>query len=180
MLTTKRSAVVLGVVLLGCTAGSDGGIASVTAPQPQFAKSAVQQQVTGHATILLRNFGSAEQKYSNSAIRHADGTVSGQFQLKTEQEDGGSVHGSVVCFTIDASGKTARLVGRVEKSTIPLVDDGALLVWKIADNGEGKNDPPDAASDVFLASPAGAAFHCAVGFNFFLYPIESGNLQIHQ
>ena len=173
--TTKRPVILLAVAFIGCTTAPDRG---PTAP-PSLAASGLQERVTGHANILLANLGNAEEKYSNNAIRHADGSVSGQFQLKTEQANGGNIHGSIVCFTI--TGNTARLAGLVEKSTTPLAPEGTYLVWTVVDNGEGKNDPPDATSDFFPTTLAGALFHCNVGFNLApFFPVLGGNLQVHQ
>jgi len=179
-----RVVLFLGVVALGCTVTPDR---IVTVPNSTFdrvgaAASGVQQEVTGHANILLPFFANAEEKYSNSAIRHADGSVSGEFELKSNQVAGGlRIHGDVVCFTI--IGNTARLAGLVEQSDTPLAPEGTYFVWTIVDNGEGQNDPPDLTSDFVgpFPSAAAAAFHCATGFNVApFYPVESGNLQVHE
>src|SRR5919201_2983842 len=90
MLNARRGTVLLlGAALVGCTASSDR---DVTAPRVNAAASArddaasaggAQQQVTGHANIQLPLFANAVERYSNSAIRHAGGTVSGEFELKS-------------------------------------------------------------------------------------------------
>ena len=181
MLMMQRGAVLLfGAAMLGCAAGPDrvaGPARNADALQPLLAQSGVQQRVTGHANMFLPNFA-AEQKYSQSAIRHADGTVSGEFELKSEQDGGLRVHGDVTCFTI--VGNTARLGGFIEQSTEPAFE-GLDVVWTIVDNGEGNNGPPDLTSDFFLVGTGGAQFHCAVGFAFTapVLPVLSGNLQVH-
>jgi hypothetical protein len=182
MLTMRRGAVLLvGVAILGCTAGPD----QVSAPgrgfdtsEPLFQAGGATQRVTGHANVFLPAF-QAEQKYSNSAIRHANGSVTGEFELKSEQDGGLRVHGDVICFTI--VGNRARLGGFIEKSTIPDFE-GLYAVWTIIDNGEGANDPPDQTSDFFLVlSAATAQLHCTVGFNLAPFlPVLGGNLQVHQ
>jgi len=180
-----RVVLFLGVVALGCTATQDRGVTGPNAPSARFdrvgaAASGAQQQVTGHANILLPFFQNAEEKYSNNAIRHADGTVSGEFELKSTQVVGGlRIHGDVVCFTI--IGNTARLAGLVEQSDTPLAPEGTYFVWTIVDNGEGQNDPPDLTSDfIGPVAAATAAFHCATGINVApFYPVQSGNLQVH-
>ena len=119
------------------------------------------------------------EKYSSNAIRHADGSVSGQFELKSEQDEGLRIHGDVVCFTV--IGNVARLAGRVDQSNTPIVEEGAYVVWTVVDNGEGNKSPPDLTTDFFgPVSEEAAAFHCAVGFNLgpFL-PVLGGNLQVH-
>lgn len=181
MLTRQRGAfLLLGVAILGCEAVPD----RVLAPErdagvsgPVLSNGSTHQQVTGHANIFLPNF-QAEEKYSNSAIRHADGSVTGEFQLKSEQDGGVRLHGDVICFTI--VGNTARLGGFIEKSSEPAFE-GLHVVWTIIDNGEGGKDPPDQTSDFFLVTDAATAqFHCAVGFNLAPFlPVLGGNLQVH-
>jgi hypothetical protein len=180
MLTMHRGAFLfLAVAILGCEAVSDRMLApdrDADVAKPALSNGGLTQQVTGHANVFLPNF-QAEQKYSNSAIRHADGTVSGEFQLKSEQDGGVRIHGNVICFTI--VGNTARLGGVIEKSSEPAFE-GVHVVWTIIDNGEGRNDPPDLTSDFFGATPAQAQFHCAVGFNLAPFlPVLGGNLQVH-
>src|SRR5919199_37165 len=128
MRTTLGSALlVVGVAMLGCSpADSDSptaprGAAVASAASP--ASAHLQQQVTGHANIELPVFGNAVERYSNSAIRHSDGTVTGQFELRSEQGDGLRLHGDVVCFTI--VGNRARLAGQVQRSNTPLAPVGS-------------------------------------------------------
>jgi hypothetical protein len=178
MLTMRRRlALVLGVAVGGCTAGPDGalGPGRTFDGSPLFAAGGATQQVTGHANVFLPLF-QAEQKYSNSAVRHADGSVSGEFELKSEQDGGVRVHGNVICFTI--VGNRARMGGIVEQSSEPAFV-GLHVVWTVVDNGEGKNDPPDQTSDFFVVPPAIAQAHCATGFNLPLLPVLGGNLQVH-
>jgi len=142
-----------------------------------LAAGGATEQVTGHANIFLTVF-QAEEKYSNSAIRHRDGSVSGEFEIKSEQDGGLRVHGNVICFTI-VGGQLARMAGVVEQSDADFVPPGTPVVWTIVDNGEGNNDPPDLTSDFFLATPAQAQFHCDVGFALAFLPVRGGNLQVH-
>ena len=180
-----RIVVFLGVVALGCTDTPDRGVTGPNAQGARFdrigaAASGAQQQVTGQATILLPFFQNAEEKYSNSAIRHADGTVSGQFELKSAQDDGLRIHGEIVCFTI--VGNTAFLGGRIDQSDSPLAPEGTYVIWTVFDNGEGQNDPPDQTSDfIGPVDAATAAAHCQFLFSLGpFYPVQSGNLQVHE
>lgn len=182
MLTPRKASLLLSIaVLAGCTAGSDQNLTAPMSPatEASLAASGAQQQVTGHANIVLPGFGDAVQRYSQSAIRHADGTVSGQFELKSEQDGGLRIHGDVFCFTI--VGNTARLAGRVDQSDIDFAPVGSYAVWTIIDNGQGNRSPPDLTSDFFVGfNEAAAAFHCAVGINLGAFlPVLSGNLQVH-
>lgn len=187
MTTSRRTALLLGLAVLGCTATDRvlGPDRLASGPNAAFdrvdaAASGAQQRVTGHATILLPSFGNAEEKYSSNAIRHADGTVSGQFELKSAQDGGLRIHGDVVCFTI--VGNRARIAGRVDQSNTTLVPEGTYVVWTVVDNGEGAKDPPDQTSDFFGPfSEAAATAHCAIGFNLAPFlPVLHGNLQVHE
>jgi hypothetical protein len=177
MLTMQRGAVLLcGAALIGCSGNADR---ELTAPEPILEAAAAGPHVTGHATVALPAFGGAEQKYSQSAIRHSDGSVSGEFQLKSEQEEPAlRIHGNVICFTV--VGNTARLGGVIEHSNTALAPPGTFVVWTVVDNGEGNKSPPDQTSDFFVVDPATAQFHCAVGFNLPLMPVVGGNLQVHE
>lgn len=174
----KRTLLVLPFVLAACDGGLTGPAKNLVPTVPSLSASGAQQQVTGHADVLLPSFANAEEKYSNSAIRHADGTVSGEFELKSAQSGGLRIHGDVVCFTI--VGNQARLGGLIDQSTIPSYE-GLYVIWTVVDNGEGRNDPPDQTSDfIGPVSAATAATHCATGRNVgpFL-PVLRGNLQVH-
>jgi hypothetical protein len=184
-----RVVLLLGAVALGCTAAPDRGVTGPNARLDRVdaafdrvaAASGTQQQVTGFANILLPFFQNAEEKYSNSAIRHADGTVSGQFELKSAQDGGLRIHGDVVCFTI--IGNMARLAGQIDQSSTPSIPEGTYVIWTVVDNGEGQNDPPDLTSDFIgpFTGAGAAAFHCSTGINVGpFYPVQSGNLQVHE
>ena len=180
-----RVVVFLGVVALGCTETPDRGVTGPNAPSARFDRvdamaSGAQQRVTGYATILLPFFQNAEEKYSNSAIRHADGTVSGEFELKSAQAGGLRIHGDIVCFTV--VGTTAYLGGRIDQSDTPLAPEGTYAMWTVFDNGEGQNDPPDQTSDFITpVNAATAAAHCQFLFNLGpFYPVVHGNLQVHE
>jgi hypothetical protein len=178
MLTLQRGAFLfLAVVILACDAAPDRVLApDRDVSKPVLSNGGATQQVTGHANIFLPNF-QAEEKYSNSAIRHADGSVSGEWELKSEQDGGVRLHGDVICFTI--VGNTARLGGFIEKSSEPILE-GLHAVWTIVDNGEGGKAPPDLTSDFFLATAEETLLHCAVGFNLAPFlPVLGGNLQVH-
>ena len=182
----RGATLLLAASIVGCSGGADAvaGIErDVGSLQPSFANTGLQQRVTGHANMILGLLGGAEQKYSQSAIRHADGTVTGQFQLQSEQvEPALRIHGAVTCFTIvpTPQGGVARLGGVIEKSNTPLAPEGVFVVWTVIDNGEGANDPADLTSDFFPTSALGAELHCEIGFNLAPFmPVVGGNLQVH-
>ena len=142
-----------------------------------------QQSVTGHVEVPV--IGIIE-KYSFSAIRHADGSVSGQWQVKDKFGPGANftVHGSVTCFSIAPDGKTVFLGGLVAQNKFG-IPAGAEANWTIVDNGQGGGSPPDLSTDLTFGFPPGsgaAANHCATGGGFTNIPptpIVRGNIQVN-
>ena len=184
MLTTRKASVVVAGVLLmvGCsdqmsTEPSSGRFdesAAISGDRSVGEKA----EVTGHAWYLVTEEQNAFEAYSLSAIRHRDASITGELQIKSAIGDGFRIHGKIACFTI--SGNTARLAARVTKSTNRNVAPGAYLFWSLVDNGEGRKAQPDMSSQFFLGDETLALYHCATGVTVpALYPVERGNLQIH-
>ena len=180
MRSVAGGAMLLGVVTtVACSGSSDTTAPRLSAPATaSFIQSGVQQRVTGNMTILLPTFNNALERYSVSAIRHADGRVTGELEETSEQEGGQRIHGNIVCFTI--VGNTARLAARLEQSNVPFGPVGTYVVWTVIDNGQGAHDPPDLTTDLFFGrSEALATTHCNVGYNLApFYPSLRGNLQV--
>ena len=181
----SRSRSVMVVVLvsglaLGCLSDADS---NPTSPSISWTSSPLesakhgQQQVTGSIFINLVEFGGAPQRMSFSAVRHRDGRVTGQFQILSSQEPGIRVHGIVTCLGVD--GNLARLGGVITRSSPPGFESPAF--WRVVDNGEGRQAPPDLASDVSAFNPPEIveAF-CEEGFGDFppLLPSPRGNIQV--
>jgi len=179
-----RGATMLGALaFMGC--GKDSG--TPTSPQPGRSPTSHSvvastggdgDRVTGSATIILPNFGNALERYSVSAIRQHDGSVSGEFEEFSEQEGGQRIHAHIVCFTV--TGNSARLAAQIDQTNVSFGPVGSYVVWSVIDNGEGANAAPDQTTDIFFGGTAAqAAFQCATGFN--LAPYFSsirGNLQV--
>jgi hypothetical protein len=170
--------------LLACGTGSDSSTPRPSITGPSFSASsanvqgATGERVTGNATILLPQFGNAMERFSLSAIRHKDGTVTGEFEETSEQDGGQRIHAQVVCFGV--TGRTARLAARIDQTNVSFGPVGSYVVWSVIDNGEGAKSPPDQTTDVFFNGTAAQAdFHCRTGFP--LAPYFSslrGNLQV--
>ena len=83
------------------------------------------------------------------------------------------LRGAVQC--VDAVGKQATILLRIEDSNTPFVPHGTLLWRKIIDNGEGAGDPPDQSGVVPAAAPicppATTPLPAA--------PIDQGNFVVH-
>lgn len=149
----------------------------LTVPTFNFVNS---QSVTGHADASYPEFGDYYEKNSFSAVRHADGSISGQWQLWGVWDgEHFTVHGTVTCLTIAPDGKTAWLGGTVERA--PWGDPADFEAnWTVVDNGEpgAGNDLTNGITfDTFID----AAYHCATGDGFMyseLRPIDRGNIQV--
>ena len=175
--------------LAGCDQGRPRG--SITGPEvrPTLDGEGVIESVTGY--VALTQSPTAERDLSFAAIRHGDGTVSGEFQHGIRVNTPGFrrmvvLHGRVTCFTI--SENRAVIAGVVERGQVhvfgfPPVESGLVgeaVFWEVADNGESADDPADESS---LLAPAGATpgdhAACARGPLGTTSPIERGNIQIH-
>ncbi|MGH7515002.1 MAG: hypothetical protein ACREOQ_19015 [Gemmatimonadales bacterium] len=170
-------------VLSGCgvdagpdlTSPSDGSSA-----RPQLKADAEQEQVTGSAFLILDGFGNAPERYTFSAVRHHDGSVSGQFELFTAQDGGIRLHGTVTCFgtlRFPDGVPVANVGGVITSSSEPdLV--GINVGWTVFDVGEGRGTP-DAVSDLFVGTTEDVQEFCTLPFILFVQPNRRGNVQIH-
>jgi hypothetical protein len=138
------------------------------------------QTVSGHVELDIPNvdfpqFNVAE-KYSFTAVKHQDGSVTGEFNIYDNYPDYSSIlriiaHGIVTCFTIQPDGKTAWLGGIVTNSDYVFegvtytYNNGTDANWIVVDNGEGNNSPSDEASDLSFGWEPGttADNNCANG-----------------
>jgi hypothetical protein len=182
MLFMKRT------ITLGLLAAIGGCADSLTSPQgasslPSLARdegerNEVLQSVTGSAYFHIPSEQNGVETYTVSAIRHRDGSVSGESELRSDIGGGFRIRGPIACFGVTAN--VARLAMRVTESTNPNVVPGNYLIWSLADNGEGTRQAPDATSQVYrVYLEEEATYHCAVGMNITtLFAIERGNLQV--
>jgi hypothetical protein len=169
--------------IAGC--GSDGGTdptspSKTPAIHPQLKPTRTQQEVTGSAFISLAEFGGAPERYSFSAVRHRDGSVSGRFELSSQRDGGTRVRGNVICFGIRASqgGYAANLGGIITQSSLPEIV-GRNVIWTVFDGGEGAVAPPDEASDLSLSDQGTTEVFCSPEFALDVMPSEQGNIQVH-
>ena len=168
--TRNLLTIIAAVSLAGCTDAAR----SVTAPRTNDSKSAAAGLATMEKTqepdnraavegfsgaLIFMAEGNSREMISNSAVRHADGSLDGRFLVADSQH---RIEGSIVCFTI--VGNTVRIAGRADRSTAPLVPIGTYLVWNQVDNDvrKGKHGP-DFTTQVILADQPAALTHCAVG-----------------
>jgi hypothetical protein len=142
------------------------------------------QAVTGHYEFVGTNTNN-DFKYSLSAIRHMDGSVSGEVEERTTYSPTGDLvremHGTVTCFRI--AGNTAFVAGIVDRvvSYAPGQENlvpGAGFHLVVTDNGNGAHDPPDQGSNARFGLPATSQAFCDQGVPFNLEDIQHGNIEV--
>ena len=93
------------------------------------------------------------------------------------------MHGDVICYAIASTitGNKARVGGVITKSD--LFAPGIQAMWSVEDNGEGSNGIARDQITVVATSdvPGAAQAYCdfGVAFDELMYPIETGNVQVH-
>lgn len=171
---TSRWTMILGAVVF---AGCDSAVEPTAATAPSLSQGSgpVVQSATGagHFTV-----GGELRTFSFTALKHADGTVQGEYELFSRLT-GARIHGDVTCLSV--VGNRAWIGGRQEHSQDDaLFPPGLENGFRVADNGEGANDPPDEMSLMFVnATPGFAQNYCNARFLAPpLNPIEAGNIQV--
>jgi hypothetical protein len=143
-----------------------------------------RQSVTGHYEFVGVNTGN-DFKYSFSAVRHLDGSVSGEVEERTTLDATGelqrTMHGTVTCFTI--IGNMAFVAGIVDRvlTFVPGQENlvpGAGFRFVVVDNGNGSEDPADLGSNARFGVPSSSAAFCENGVAFNLTPVEHGNVVV--
>ena len=139
----------------------------------------IKQSVTGHYQFVGINTGN-DFKYSVAAIRHDDGSVSGEFEERVILASTGEfirqTHGTVTCFQIVDN--TARIGGLVDQATDPRFLPGTEFRLIVVDNGDGASDPPDLGSNARFGFPGTAQAFCDAGTAFNLEPVQHGNVEV--
>ena len=186
--TTLAPSVLLAGLALAACAGAPGADlaaprALTTAEHADNSAGGVEQSVTGHyeyAGSVTGNYF----KYSVSAIRHADGSVSGEVEERlTVVETGEFVrrsHGTVTCLTV--VGNRAR-IGFMFDSYVGepvLPPDRTHGIITVVDNGEGATAvaPDSAANNPGGVTAERAQLFCDAGFDRPMRAVEHGNIQV--
>jgi hypothetical protein len=137
-----------------------------------------RESVTGHVDFV-DTVTNLRFRYSVNAIRHQDGSVSGEFENHVVNATTGAfvlrAHVGIVCFTVN--GNVARIGGIIEQAAGAGPPPGLEGFITVVDNGEGGNAVPDLASPPGVA-PGSALAHCTTGLPRPLFPVEHGNVQV--
>jgi len=152
--------------------------------------SAVSGSVTGSAHVSidfgvplpaglgLRNLGF-------NAIRHGDGTVTGQWQIVVGSS---IIHGTIDCLVIAPGAQSARMSGVVTSSLFTSFQVGTAFAMEVFDNGNGGSGTPDVASEIRAfrnAAPAVGRAFCEAGTvppgaDLAPAPMDHGNVTIRE
>jgi len=178
---------------LGC-ADQEAPLAPVSPLLDVQSGNPVVLSARGSGHIHDETFGDGELRtFAFTALKRADGTTTGQIQLKSRGIDL-TYSGDVFCLNHIANDLYAvasldkKKVGDSPPGSDPLPGVGAG-VWAVRDNGEGANALPDDFSRVAFTSPVIAGLVCddALGFlglpieaveAAFVLPIEDGNITV--
>lgn len=130
---------------------------------------------SGHFTA-----GGELRTFTFSAIKQADGTVSGEWQVVSRVGNGAHLHGSVTCLSV--VGNRAWIGTVIESSDNPVVVIGSEGGFRVVDNGEGQGEPPDQTSLAFINGPPGFAQNYCNNMPAAppLNAVEDGNIQVRE
>ncbi len=178
MRTVPRwTAIVCAAVLAACDSGP-GPTGTAAAPPPSFevdqGHGPVVQSATGSGHFTVDN---ELRTFSFTALRYADGTVQGEYELFNRASDV-RIHGDVTCLSV--MGNLAWIGGVQEQSSSDAFPPGGENGFRVSDNGEGANEPPDEISLMFVNAPPGFAQAYCNGRVPAppLVPVEAGNIQV--
>jgi hypothetical protein len=130
---------------LGITAlmASIAAMVAIVVPATPAAPNGVVASATGSGHMIRSGFN---RTFAFSAVKRADGTVTGQLQLNSRSLDV-VVHIRIDCLRIE--GNKAHMSGIVTRSSNPAEGVvGELNRLVVEDNGEGANAPPDMISGI--------------------------------
>ena len=183
------AAVALAVV--ACTDTPTDPVAVETDSEPQLAQGRrVVHSATGSGLFTHPSavFNDQLRVFSFTAVEYDDGTFSGQFQLEIMESAVGSTNpaitrwlqAEVTCVTV--IGNEAWIGGVIRNSSIPF-NVGKETRFRVEDNGQGANSPPDRMTTTTgIPQPVGSGHAQAWCTNTpqarVLNPVARGNLQV--
>lgn len=183
--TVRRGAGVLSILALACGGPLDTNAPQVsTLDEPVTEGQTAGDLVTGGGQFVHPVFGTVT--FSFSAVRHADGSVSGRFQQQ-QFDLGFTYKGDVTCFAVDPVNHRAWIGGVLTQSNDPdpVTQVGDDAWFRVLDLGSGSADPD---RSTFLGFEGGAGIitseeYCAARIwpedNARTWPVEQGGVVIH-
>ena len=152
-----------GAITLAFMACTDSPVAVDAHLEPQFAKGGggLLHLVTGSGHAFYGPRQNIYGAFSFTAREHANGAVSGQFQLTLMEPVGGSenpaiasVHAEVTCLEVlpITHGPVAWIAGVIKSSSIPSFL-GKGVGFAVRDFGQGESSPPDLIRTISPSPP---------------------------
>ena len=163
--------------LLACEAVLEPEV-SVDVSSAALAKGPVVQSVTGSGSFLLNG---NNRTFSFTARILADGSVDGQWvRVNHTEESRFTSHGVVTCLNII---ENEAWIGGLATGGFVSDPPNNEVSWRVVDNGQGRNAPPDQISLQLLwfnTQPPGiAAWYCGATPSFPTYnDVVNGNIQV--
>ncbi|HEX6588535.1 MAG TPA: hypothetical protein VF039_05890 [Longimicrobiales bacterium] len=183
-MTTRQVAMLAVVPLVFACSEGPTDPSSAASFDVAYSQAGGQERQTGHWEIVTPPLYPTmlTGKYSASAVRQSDGSVAGSFEVHEIYADHTDrIHGVTTCLTVQADG-SARVGGIVTHSTYPnQAYVGGAAVWLVKDNGQGRNSPPDMATDIRYGYSANVAQLWCDGANvpqMGMNPVVRGNIQV--
>ena len=183
--TVRMCAGVVGVVALACSGplGTGEPNVGIVSAGPQVAEVGVGQLVTGGGQFEHPMFGTVTLSFT--AVRHADGSVSGRFQ-QDQFDLGFNYKGEVTCFAVDPVNHRAWIGGVLTQSNDPdpITEVGDDAWFRVLDLGSSSAGPD---RSTFLGFEGGGGIitseeYCAAKIwpdnNARTWPVEQGNIAI--
>ncbi len=125
----------------------------------------------GHYHVV----GGALRTFAFTAKNRADGSTQGQYQVNNRDAAGSREHGTVTCLEVD--GNDAWIGGVITHSSIP-GREGTRRVFRVVDNGEGSDDPPDQASPLIMGDALVTCRTRPIPPALPVQDLEGGNIQV--
>ena len=131
-------------------------------------------KVTGGGTVVREDIeGSPREVYGFNAQKMSDATVKGQAEVHFPSDDL-NFHVEVSCLSVH--GNDAWIGGTIVSSDNPAAV-GLEALWRITDNGQGKNASPDRVSNFPIGE--NVADLCALQLDLETFEWDNGNVTIH-
>lgn len=179
------------VCTLALAAGSFAACDSApTSPQAEAGPTTVRAEARSDAVMSVTGSGHRRldpedpgslRRFTISAIGHADGSASGQYNLVIGPNDI-AVHGTVTC--VNVVGNRAFVGGTVDRALLPYPPEIVAQITGVAielvDNGTGPDAPADEISSTafYLNMPEGPQQWCDDATPGGVGPIEQGNITV--
>ena len=166
--------ILCGATLLACAPDSNPTAAKSPAFSVQLAESESGPSASGHADVIQLPSG-ALRTFSFHARVMPDGSVEGEYDNHNRQA-GFVNHGDINCLRF-ISDHDVVMSGVAQRSTNPAAPPGTTAVFRVVDNGEGADDPPDQVSQL-ANQPTGSTANCQTVTPVILFPLVGGNIQV--